>query len=272
MAQDRLTEKQTLARLGIAVAPFAAIDGPDDIADAIATTGIPLLLKTRRGGYDGKGQRLVHDEAGARDAWDGLGAVPLIAEAVIDFDRELSVLAARAADGSIASYPLVQNEHDRGILRTSRAPAPALSLQLQAAGERIAQALLEDLDYVGLLTIELFEHRGVLIANEIAPRVHNSGHWTIEGAATSQFEQHLRAVLGLPLGSTETRGHSGMVNCIGALPDAAAVLAVPGAHLHAYGKAPRTGRKVGHVTVVADEPEARDERLARVRALQHDDG
>jgi len=272
VAQDRLTEKQTLERLGIAVAPFAAIDGPDDIADAITTMGSPLLLKTRRGGYDGKGQQLVHDEADSRDAWDALGAVPLIAEAVIDFDRELSVLAARAADGSIASYPLVQNEHDGGILRISRAPARALDLPLQAAGERIAQALLEELDYVGLLTIELFEHQGVLIANEIAPRVHNSGHWTIEGAATSQFEQHLRAVLDLPLGSTDTLGHSGMVNCIGALPDAAAVLAVPGAHLHAYGKAPRPGRKVGHVTVVADQPDARDQRLAQVRALQHDDG
>ena len=272
VAQDRLTEKETLDGLGIAVAPFAPIDGPDDVPNAITTTGIPLLLKTRRGGYDGRGQQLVRDEAGARLAWRALGAVPLIAEGVVDFDRELSVLAARATDGTVACYPLVLNEHDRGILRTSRAPAPALTPELQASGEQIARALLEDLDYVGLLAIELFERRGELLANEIAPRVHNSGHWTIEGAATSQFEQHVRAVLGMPLGSTQTRGHSGMVNCIGALPDAAAVLAVPGAHLHVYGKAPRRGRKVGHVTVVADEPGARDARLAQVRALQHDDG
>jgi 5-(carboxyamino)imidazole ribonucleotide synthase len=272
VAQDRLTEKQTLERLGIGVAPFAPIDGPDDVASAVTTLGVPLLFKTRRGGYDGKGQQLVHDAAGAQHAWDALGGVQLIAEGVVDFDRELSVLAARAPDGTVACYPLVQNEHSGGILRTSRAPAPALSPALQAAGEQIAQALLEDLDYVGLLAIELFERRGELLANEIAPRVHNSGHWTIEGAATSQFEQHLRAVLGLPLGSTQTRGHSGMVNCIGSLPDAAAVLSVPGAHLHAYGKAPRPGRKVGHVTVVADDAAARDERLAQVRALQRDDG
>jgi 5-(carboxyamino)imidazole ribonucleotide synthase len=272
VAQDRLSEKETLERLGIAIAPFAPIDGPGDVSNAMTTMGFPLLFKTRSGGYDGKGQQLVRDESGARLAWDALGAVPLIAEAVVDFDRELSVLAARATDGTVVCYPLVENEHGEGILRTSRAPAPALSPALQAAGEQIAQAVLEDLDYVGLLTIELFERQGELLANEIAPRVHNSGHWTIEGAATSQFEQHLRAVLGLPLGSTRTRGHSGMVNCIGTLPDAAAVLAVPGAHLHAYGKAPRPGRKVGHVTVVADDPGARDERLAQVRALQQDDG
>jgi 5-(carboxyamino)imidazole ribonucleotide synthase len=272
VAQDRLAEKDMFRRLGIAVATDAPIDAAEDLPAACETTGFPALLKTRRGGYDGKGQRRVDNLDGARTAWDALGGVPLIAEALVPFDRELSVLAARGIDGSTSCYPLVENQHRDGILRVSRAPAPGSSDALQLAGEEIATRLLDELDFVGVLTVELFEHDGALLANELAPRVHNSGHWTIEGAETSQFEQHLRAVLGWPLGSVESRGSAAMVNCIGALPDRASVLAVPGAHFHDYAKAPRRGRKVGHVTVVAPDDATLEERLGRVISLQLDDG
>jgi 5-(carboxyamino)imidazole ribonucleotide synthase len=182
----------------------------------------------------------------------------------VPFDRELSVLAVRGLDGAVACWPLVENRHEGGILRISRAPAPSLSTSLQKRGEELASRLLEDLDHVGVLAVELFDVGGELLANEIAPRVHNSGHWTIEGAVTSQFENHLRAVLGWPLGATSPRGSSAMVNCIGVLPAPEAVLAVPGAHLHDYGKSPRRGRKLGHVTVVATDDA---ELAARLDAL-----
>jgi 5-(carboxyamino)imidazole ribonucleotide synthase len=269
VAQDRLVEKETFARLGIAVAPHAPIDRLEDVEAALAVTGLPAILKTRRGGYDGKGQAFVTCEDDARAAWQALGGVPSIAEQVLDFQREMSVVAARGRDGATACYPLVENRHEHGILRTTRAPAPAAR---HDEAHDLALRLLTDLDYVGVLAVELFEHDGVLVANELAPRVHNSGHWTIEGAETSQFEQHLRAVLGWPLGSVALRGHAAMVNCIGALPDRARVLGVPGAHLHDYAKGARPGRKVGHVTVVAPDEPTLDERLARVQALQHDVG
>jgi 5-(carboxyamino)imidazole ribonucleotide synthase len=272
VAQDRVTEKETFVRLGIDVARFAPIDGADDVSTALETVGLPAVVKTRRGGYDGKGQRVVRTVDDARDAWDALGAVPLVAEALVPFDRELSVLAARAVDGTTACYPLVENEHSGGILRTSYAPARGLTAELQASGESIATRLLDDLGYVGVLAVELFECDGELLANEMAPRVHNSGHWTIEGADTSQFEQHLRAVLGWPLGRTDVRRPSAMVNCIGRLPDAAAVLAVEGTHLHDYEKSARPGRKVGHITVVADDDTTLAARVAQIRAIQHDDG
>ena len=272
IAQDRLAEKEAFTRLGIAAARHAPIDTVEQLDAALEVTGLPALLKTRRGGYDGKGQVLVFDDATARAAWMQLGGVPLIAESVVEFTRELSVLAARAVDGTTACYPLIENRHERGILRTSRAPAPGLTATLQHEGEALAERLLDDLDYVGVLAVELFERDGRLLANEIAPRVHNSGHWTIEGADTSQFEQHLRAVLGWPLGSVEMVGRAAMVNCVGALPDRAAVLAVPGAHLHDYAKVARPGRKLGHVTVVAPDDSTLDERIARVREVQRDDG
>jgi 5-(carboxyamino)imidazole ribonucleotide synthase len=272
VAQDRVSEKETFERLGIAVARFATIDTADDVARALDAVGLPAVVKTRRGGYDGKGQRVVRVADDARAVFATLGAVPLVAESLVPFDRELSVIAARAVDGTTACYPLVENEHDAGILRTSYGPARRLTPELQAEGEAIATRLLDDLDYVGVLSVELFEHDGSLLANEMAPRVHNSGHWTIEGAHTSQFEQHVRAVLGWPLGRADARGCNAMVNCIGRLPDPSAVLAVPGAHLHDYAKAARPGRKVGHVTVVADDEETLAARVALVRALQSDDG
>ncbi|MBM3659091.1 MAG: 5-(carboxyamino)imidazole ribonucleotide synthase [Actinobacteria bacterium] len=267
VAQDRLAEKTAFRRLGIGVPEFAAVDDRAGLEAAIDAVGAPAILKTRRGGYDGKGQFVLQSAADADAAFAALGGEPLILEAMVPFDRELSVIAARGLDGEVRCFPLVDNAHRDGILRVSRAPAPGLHDALQAQGEAIAHRLLDDLDYVGVLTVELFDAAGTLLANEIAPRVHNSGHWTIEGAETSQFEQHLRAVLGWPLGSPAARGHAAMCNAIGALPPRDAVLAVAGARLHDYGKAPRPGRKVGHVTVVADSPDALDERLARLLTI-----
>lgn len=282
-AQDRLTEKTFFQNLGIATPPFAPVDTRADLAAAIAQIGLPAVLKTRRLGYDGKGQQVLRAPADAEAAWNALGGAPLILEGFVPFVRELSILAARGRDGQVACFPLVENHHRGGILRLSLAPAPGLTPALQAAAEGIAHAALDALGYVGLLAIELFEvdvrrpttddegpacgGQSSLLVNEMAPRVHNSGHWSIEGAETSQFEQHLRAVLGLPLGPTAVRGAAAMVNLIGGWPEPAAVLAVPGAHLHLYGKAPRRARKVGHITVRADSPAALEAPLRAIQAL-----
>jgi 5-(carboxyamino)imidazole ribonucleotide synthase len=269
VAQDRLAEKDTFRRLGIGVAEYVAVDDRPGLAAALDTVGSPSILKTRRGGYDGKGQVVLRDATDATldGAWRELEAGgPLILEAMVPFDRELSILAVRGLDGTTASYPLVENVHREGILRVSRAPAPRVDHALAQQADAIAAKLLAEFDYVGVLAVELFDVAGMLFANEIAPRVHNSGHWTIEGAETSQFENHLRAVLGWPLGSTAPRGHSAMLNCVGEMPDRDAVLAVAGAHLHDYGKSPRPNRKVGHVTLTAATPEGLDARLDRLRA------
>ncbi|HSO95822.1 MAG TPA: 5-(carboxyamino)imidazole ribonucleotide synthase [Acidimicrobiia bacterium] len=267
IAQDRAAEKATFERLGIAVPPFETIDDRAGLDRAITRIGLPAVLKARRGGYDGKGQRVLRVATDVDDAWAALGDVPLIVERLVPFERELSIVAVRGLDGATACYPLVENEHQGGILRVTRAPASDLAPGQQADAEVIAATLLRDLDYVGVLAIELFEHDGQLLANELAPRVHNSGHWTIEGAETSQFENHLRAILGWPLGSVTPRGPSAMVNCLGEIPARAAVLEVAGAHLHDYGKTSRPGRKVGHVTVTADSVEERDRRLVAVRTV-----
>jgi 5-(carboxyamino)imidazole ribonucleotide synthase len=277
VSQDRLVEKETCRSLGIPTPRFAAVDSRAALDTALtAVGGLPAVLKTRRGGYDGKGQVVLRNSAGPADldaAWTALGAdgPPLILEAFVPFVRELSVLAVRSPGGEVRCWPLVENHHRDGILRLSLAPAPGLDAGLQARGEDIASRLLTELDHVGVLTVELFEHETgkgrELLVNELAPRVHNSGHWTIEGAETSQFENHLRAVLDWPLGSTAARGSSAMVNCIGALPDRTAVLAIPGAHLHDYEKDPRPGRKVGHVTVTAPDDATRAARVAQVQTL-----
>ncbi len=265
VSQDRLTEKETFRRLGVGTPAFAAVDDRAALDRAMADVGgLPAVLKTRRGGYDGKGQRVLRDASDVDGAWAELGGVPLLLEALVPFDRELSVLAVRGLDGEVACWPLVENRHEGGILRLSRAPAPGVDAALQTRGEQLAARLLDDLDHVGVLAVELFDVGGELLANEIAPRVHNSGHWTIEGAETSQFENHLRAILGLPLGATVPLGSSAMLNCIGEMPARAAVLSVPGAHLHDYGKSPRPGRKLGHVTVTAGDD---DELTARLVAL-----
>jgi 5-(carboxyamino)imidazole ribonucleotide synthase len=252
-AQDRLTEKEYFRMLGIPTAPYYPVTTRDDLNAAAATIGLPAILKTRRFGYDGKGQWLLRTEANVAAVWDTLAAAPqippLILEGFITYERELSLLSVRARDGATAYYPLIENHHRDGILRLSLAPAPELTSALQALAEDYAQRVLHALDYVGVLAIEFFVQGGALIANEMAPRVHNSGHWTIEGAVSSQFENHLRAIAGLPLGSTDCIGHAAMLNLIGTLPDLNAVLAVEGARLHLYGKTERPGRKLGHITV-----------------------
>jgi len=249
--QDRLREKTLCRELGIPAAPFRAVDSLEGLEAAVAEVGLPAMLKTRYSGYDGRGQRRLAAAGDLRRAYDELAGQPLVLEQWVDFDRELSLLAVRGRDGSWASWPLVENRHAEGILRLSVAPAAAPpGLQQEAEGH--ARRVMEHLDYVGVMAFELFDVGGRLLANEMAPRVHNSGHWTIEGAVTSQFENHLRAVAGLPLGETSPRGHSAMLNIVGTLPDARRVLAVPGAHLHLYGKDARPLRKLGHVTVTAE--------------------
>ena len=255
VAQDRLAEKTLVRELGIPVPEFAAVSDRAGLDAALAAVGTPCILKTRRLGYDGKGQFRIRSLADANAAWEALGAqagkVGLIVEAFVPFERELSVVAVRGRDGEFRTWPLTWNWHVDGVLSASLAPArvePALADTAIAHARRLA----ERLDYVGVFALELFCRDGVLLANELAPRVHNSGHWTLEGAETSQFQNHLRAVLGLPLGSTAMLGHACMLNWIGAMPEAGPVLAEPGGHWHDYGKEPRAGRKVGHATVRAD--------------------
>lgn len=262
-AQDRLTEKTLFRSLGIPTAAFAPIDRAEDLDRAASELGLPLVVKARRMGYDGRGQRIVRSESGLRSAWTELGEVPSIAEAWIEHDRELSLIAACGANGARAFYPLTENVHADGILRTSVAPFADAGLQ-RAAEERL-DALLERLDYRGVLTLELFHANGELLANEMAPRVHNSGHWTIEGAVTSQFENHLRAVLGWPLGDPSPRGHAAMANLLGDAPALRSLLALPGAHIHLYGKDPRPARKLGHCTLVDDDRARLLERLDALR-------
>ena len=252
-SQDRLTEKTFFRKLDIPTPAFSAVESRESLDDALQTLGTLAVLKTRRLGYDGKGQRIVRQAADAQGAWNTLQGTPLILEAFVPFDREVSLLSVRGRDGDTAFYPLIENNHYKGILRRSIAPAPATPPALQAQAEEYARRVLEALDYVGVLAIEFFQQGSQLLANEMAPRVHNSGHWTIEGAETSQFENHLRAVLGLPLGATAPRGHSIMLNLIGEIPKRAAVAAVPNSHLHLYAKEPRPGRKLGHITMRSDD-------------------
>ncbi|HEX5588498.1 MAG TPA: 5-(carboxyamino)imidazole ribonucleotide synthase [Acidimicrobiia bacterium] len=262
VSQDRLVEKDTFRSLGVATAEYRAVSSSTELDAAAHELGLPAVLKTRRGGYDGKGQAVLRTSDDLEAAWAQLGAADLILEALVPFERELSIVAARGLDGAIVCWPVVENEHRDGILRVTRAPAAGIEPDVEREAERIATALLTELEHVGVLAVELFQVDGALLANEFAPRVHNSGHWTIEGAVTSQFENHVRAVIGLPLGDTTARGFAAMVNCIGTMPESDEVLAVPGAHLHDYGKAPRAGRKLGHVTVVADTAAELDTRLA----------
>lgn len=253
VGQERLAEKTLFSDLGIEVGAYRGAQGRDEFDTAIREIGYPCVVKTRRLGYDGKGQALLRTSADADRAFAMLGAHPLIVERFIDFARELSIIAVRGLSGEFAAYPLVQNTHAGGVLRASIAPAPDVGAALQSLAESHARAVMERLGYVGVLAIEFFAvGRGggiPLIANEMAPRVHNSGHWTIEGAVTSQFENHVRAVTGMPLGSCESRGPSVMLNILGQWPDRASLLRIPGLHIHDYGKMPRPGRKIGHVTV-----------------------
>jgi len=251
-AQDRLLEKKAFTALGIPTPLFAPVDTLNDLRSAVSSIGLPVVLKTRRMGYDGKGQAVIRDAAAIEPAWAELGKADggLIVEKFVAFQHELSVIGVRGASGGEVFYPPVQNVHREGILRKSTAPAPSVTPETAALGIEYCRRLLDRLEYVGVLALELFACEGQLLANEMAPRVHNSGHWTIEGAETSQFENHLRAILGMPLGATTPRGRSVMFNVIGHLPEPECVLAVEGAHLHLYGKAPTERRKLGHATLV----------------------
>jgi 5-(carboxyamino)imidazole ribonucleotide synthase len=285
-AQDRLREKRLFEDLGIPTTEFAPVANRETLDTAVKKIGLPAMLKTCRMGYDGKGQWLLRNAEDIARAKNQLpaassghaqksheeaaqGDAPFILERFVQFTRELSVLAVRARTGETAVYPLVENHHRGGILRLSLAPAPQLDPAIQRAAEQAANNVFDELQYVGVLAIEFFEHDGCLLANEMAPRVHNSGHWTIEGALTSQFENHLRAVVGLPLGSTHAIGCSAMLNLIGELPDPADVLAIRDAHLHLYGKTPRAGRKLGHVTMRASSTEQLASRLAELPGFFH---
>jgi 5-(carboxyamino)imidazole ribonucleotide synthase len=265
-SQDRLDEKTLFRKLRIPTPEFAAVDSLADLVNAVERIGLPGVLKTRRLGYDGRGQYFLKSPADIERAWNELGSVPLIYEGFVDFDREVSIIGVRSTKGEVACYPLSANTHSSGILRYSTAPYRNAALQRQA--ETHLKRVMKHFDYAGVLTIEFFVKRGKLIANEMAPRVHNSGHWTIEGAAISQFENHVRAILGLPLGSVEPVGHSAMVNFIGTIPAAQRVLRIPGVHYHNYGKEPRPNRKLGHCTIVSKTAQARDKALRQLLKLR----
>ena len=281
VAQDRVLEKRCFRSLGIGTAEFEEVDTLGGLEAAVDKLGTPCVLKTRRFGYDGKGQAVIRTPSDVRGAWDAVvgtrtGDADLELEAMVEFDRELSIIGVRGRDGRMAFYPAIENSHSGGILSFSVAPAPGLGEARQQELERACGRVMEHLDYVGVLTIEFFELAGGgLLANEMAPRVHNSGHWSIEGAECSQFENHLRAVCGLPLGSTrmagsETDGPGGvsmMFNIVGRAPASREILAIPGARLHMYGKAERAGRKLGHVTLCADTFAGLQRRAAAVRSV-----
>ena len=250
IAQNRLSEKALFDELSIPVAAYSAIYTLVDLQQAAIRQGLPLVVKTATGGYDGKGQFVVRETAQIEQAWAELGqAAPLVAESFVQFEREVSIIAVRAQDGEVRTWPVAENHHHQGILSHSIVPAPQSENLLPVAQDYITR-LLNHLNYVGVLTLELFVTKQGLLANEMAPRVHNSGHWSIEGAVCSQFENHMRAVAGLPLGSTELIKPTVMVNIIGQHPDRAEILALNGVHLHLYGKTERPGRKLGHITIM----------------------
>ena len=265
---DRLAEKTLFRTLGIETAPYRAVDDANDLEVAVSVLGLPALLKTRKLGYDGKGQRLLRTDADVGGAFASLGSVPCILESVVRFDRELSIIGARGLDGSVVTYDVVENQHESGILHITRCPARGVPAPALAAAHSAIEGILARLDYVGVLAVELFLVGDRVLANEIAPRVHNSGHHTIEGAETSQFENHIRAITGAALGSTRTIGATVMVNLVGRLPDLTKILAIPNAHVHVYGKPPYAARKLGHITLRGrDEAEAA-QHLPAVLALE----
>jgi 5-(carboxyamino)imidazole ribonucleotide synthase len=264
VSSDRLAEKDFFTSLQIPTARYRPFGSQQDLESAAADLGLPCVAKTRRFGYDGKGQSVVEKEADLMGLADG---TEMILEAYVPFGRELSIVCTRAADGTKAFYPLVQNMHSQGILRTTIAPAPDLPDGMQQNAEHMVAAIANELEYVGTLALELFQLNDELMANEMAPRVHNTGHWSIEGAETSQFENHIRAITGAPLGSTKPRGHCAMVNLIGVDPNPKRIQAIEGAHYHWYGKEVRPGRKVGHVTLVCEDSETLGRRLAELSAV-----
>jgi len=261
--QDRLVEKQLFARLGIPTAQFHDISSRADLDQAADSLGYPLLLKSRTGGYDGKGQIMIESQDQLDSTWLEINGQPFIAEQWVSFSREVSIIAVRSQNGDCEFYDLVENQHRQGILRTSfNRPDDPLS----ANAQEYIQTLMNELDYCGVLTLELFQVGDQLVVNEFAPRVHNSGHWTIEGAVASQFENHLRAVLNLPLGATTHVAYSSMINFIAQMPAASELLNFAGTHYHQYGKQPKPGRKLGHLTICAEQPETLETLTAEVNS------
>ena len=252
ISQHRGREKALLDTLKIPCAPYQMVNSLDDLKSAIKNIGIPSILKTATDGYDGKGQFLIKSETQIHEAWEKMAGAHSILEGFINFKRELSLIAVRGIDGSLEYYPLVENSHHEGILRLTIAPAQNISASLQKKAEEYMSSILKEIKHVGVLTIELFESDDLLV-NEIAPRVHNSGHWTIEGAQTSQFENHIRAITESPLGQTTiTSKFSAMINIIGVHGPIQKVLKTKNAHLHLYNKEERTGRKLGHITLASN--------------------
>jgi 5-(carboxyamino)imidazole ribonucleotide synthase len=264
VSQDRLAEKALFTRLKIPVAAHAAVGSRDELLRAVQDIGLPGVLKTRRFGYDGKGQFVLRELADAELGWAAIGGADLIYEKFQDFSREVSLVGARTATGKTVFYPLSANTHAGGILRYG--VAPFSNAKLERSARAYLKRVMCALDYIGVLTIEFFVVRGRLIANEMAPRVHNSGHWTIEGCVTSQFENHLRAVCDMPLGSTRALGHTAMINFLGLMPQRERLLALEDLAYHDYGKAPRPGRKLGHCTILKRSVKERD--AALVNALK----
>jgi len=261
-AQDRLAEKELFGTIDIPVPEYRSIDCVEDLQTAGAEIGLPIVLKTRRLGYDGKGQKFIRHSDEMVAAVADLGGTDLIAEQWVAFDREVSIIGTRSVSGDMRMYPLSENVHNEGILSISTAPADASGIADDA--QRYLTDLLQKLEYVGTLALELFVVGDRLLANEFAPRVHNSGHWTIEGSAVSQFENHLRAILDLPLGDTSMRGYAGMLNLIGHMPDKGALDLGENCHWHDYGKSARPGRKLGHTTIVAESAENRDQVIRKL--------
>jgi len=250
VSQDRLREKNLMRELGIPVAPYFPVSSRPDLLAAVEQMGLPCVLKTRRFGYDGKGQAVLRFQEDLERAWQELGGQELICEGFVHFEAECSIIAARGRDGKTVFWPLTRNLHRDGILAISMAPAFDDHMQLRA--EDLARRLLVHLDYTGVLALELFLKDGELLANEFAPRVHNSGHWTMDGAHTSQFENHLRAICGLPLGDTSPSAQALMFNLLGEMPPMEEPSTSAAVHWHDYRKAPRVGRKIGHVTITAE--------------------
>ena len=282
IAQDRLKEKQMFNSLNIATVPFMAVNSEAELKQACDELGLPIVLKTSRGGYDGKGQFVIKQDSDIKAAWQdlkdaitGKGSLtptpaPLIAEGFINFSREVSMIAARAQNGQVRCYDLVENHHHHGILAKTQAPAVGTSHLLKQATDAIT-TVMNHLDYVGVMALELFvtkDERGndALLANEIAPRVHNSGHWSIEGAITSQFENHIRAVVNLPLGDTDNVHPAIMLNILGQYPDISAVLNIDGAHYHSYHKEERDDRKIAHITLMPNDVADLEPALAKLVA------
>jgi 5-(carboxyamino)imidazole ribonucleotide synthase len=265
VASDRVPEKQFFESHGVAIGPYRPVTGAESLRKACTELGLPAVLKSCSGGYDGKGQFVLHTEDELENALGQIGDVPFIYEAFVPFGRELSVIACRTQTGDTVTYPLTQNTHQHGILVRSEAPAE-VDADTQSQALKIAKSIGDGLGYAGVFAVELFDVGGTLLANEMAPRVHNTGHWTIEGARTSQFENHVRAVMGMELGSTDLVGHSVMLNIIGAMPSSADIDQVPNACLHDYAKAPRPGRKIGHITVNSTDTETSRSNAAEAQA------